>query len=51
VIKDRDRRSGVWQFLIVVHTFQKIDEIEVTKIISSRKATKEETKRYLERRR
>jgi uncharacterized DUF497 family protein len=54
--EDEDRWTTLGQtpngkILIVVHTFQKIDEIEVTRIISSRKATKKETKRYLERRR
>jgi len=39
------------KILTAVHTFKKIDEIEVIRIISSRKATKKETKKYLERRR
>ena len=39
------------KILTVVHTFKKIDGIEVVKIISSRKATKKEAKKYLERRR
>ncbi|MBW1708227.1 MAG: BrnT family toxin [Deltaproteobacteria bacterium] len=54
--EDEDRWITLGQtpngkILIVVHTFKKIAEIEVIRIISSRKATKKETKKYLERRR
>lgn len=54
--EDEDRWITLGQtpngkILIVVHAFKKIDEIEVIRIISSRKATKKETKKYLERRR
>jgi len=54
--EDEDRWITLGQtpngkIITVVHTFNKIDEIEVVRIISSRKATKKETKKYLERRR
>lgn len=54
--EDEDRWITLGQtpngkILTVIHTFKKIDEIEVIRIISSRKATKKETKKYLERRR
>ena len=54
--EDEDRWITLGQtpngkILAVVHTFNKIDEIEIVRIISSRKATKKETKKYLERRR
>jgi uncharacterized DUF497 family protein len=39
------------KILAVVHTFKKIDRTEIVRIISSRKATKKEAKKYLERRR
>ena len=53
--EDEDRWITLGQtpngkILTVVHTFKKIDEIEVVRIISSRKATKKETKKYLEKR-
>ncbi len=54
--EDEDRWITLGQtpngkILVVVHTFKKMGEIEVVRIISSRKATKKETKKYLERRR
>ena len=39
------------RILLVVHTFRKIEDIEVVRIISSRKATKKEEKVYFDRRR
>ena len=41
------RQTPNGKILVVVHTFKKMDEMEVVRIISSRKATK----KYLERRR
>lgn len=38
------------KILLVVHTFRKIDEMEVIRFISSRKATRKEAKEYLRRR-
>jgi uncharacterized DUF497 family protein len=36
------------KILVVVHTFRKIDDMEVIRIISSRKATRKEAKEYLD---
>ncbi|MBW1614366.1 MAG: BrnT family toxin [Deltaproteobacteria bacterium] len=38
------------KILLVVHTFRKIDDMEVIRFISSRKATRKEAKEYLRRR-
>lgn len=38
------------KILVVVHTYRNIENEEFVRIISSRKATKEEVKQYLERR-
>ena len=38
------------KILLVVHTFRKIDDMEVIRFISSRKATRKEAKGYFKRR-
>jgi uncharacterized DUF497 family protein len=38
------------KILVVVHTYKKTKDTEVTRIISARKATKNEEKQYFERR-
>ena len=38
------------KILLVVHTFRKMDDMEVIRFISSRKATRKEAKEYLGRR-
>ena len=38
------------KILVVVHTYRKTRDTEVTRIISARKATKNEEKQYFERR-
>ena len=38
------------KILLAVHTFRKIDDMEVIKFISSRKATRKEAKGYFKRR-
>ena len=53
--EDEDRWITLGQtpngkILLVVHTFIKIDDVEVIRIISSRKATRNEAKEYFERR-
>jgi uncharacterized protein len=53
--EDEDRWITLGQtpngkILVVVHTFRKIDDMEVIRIISSRKATRKEAKEYLGRR-